>query len=113
MTRIHWLGIGLSSVPGIKRLASLHEGFVLWCRRVDAGSTLLANCRTRDVRHLGWEELAATVTAGDVVVSMLPASEHQKVAAICLDREAHFVSSSYVSEEMQALHEPARARGLR
>ena len=37
MTKIHWLGIGLSSVPGIKRLANLDTNFVLWCRRTDEG----------------------------------------------------------------------------
>jgi saccharopine dehydrogenase-like NADP-dependent oxidoreductase len=43
---------------------------------------------------------------------MLPASEHVKIANICLDRDAHFVSSSYVSEEMKDLHEAAVAKGL-
>ena len=112
MTQIHWLGIGLSSVPGIKRLANLQENFVLWCRRTDDGKKLLEDCRSREVRHLGWDELNAAVSAGDVVVSMLPASEHLKVAGICLDKSAHFVSSSYVSDEMRACHEAAEAKGL-
>lgn len=112
MTQIHWLGNGLSSVPGIKRLANAHDHFVLWCRRTDDGKTLLEGCRSQEVRHLGWDELKASVSAGDVVVSMLPASEHLKVAGICLDRDAHFVSSSYVSDEMQACHQAAEVKGL-
>jgi saccharopine dehydrogenase-like NADP-dependent oxidoreductase len=112
MTQIHWLGIGLSSVPGIKRLANVHEHFVLWCRRTDDGKKLLDGCRSGEVRHLGWDELRASLSAGDVVVSMLPASEHLKVVGLCLDQGAHFVSSSYLSDEMRACHEAAETKGL-
>ena len=89
--QIHWLGIGLSSVPGIKHLATTHDNFVLWCRRTDDGRKLLGGCRSQEVRHLAWDELTAAVSPGDVVVSMLPASEHLQVAYICLARDAHFV----------------------
>ncbi|MEJ6701971.1 MAG: saccharopine dehydrogenase NADP-binding domain-containing protein [Akkermansiaceae bacterium] len=112
MTKIHWLGIGLSSVPGIKRLANLDANFVLWCRRTDDGKTMLDGCLSQDVRLLSWDALKADISAGDVVVSMLPASEHLTVADICLNSEAHFVSSSYVSDEMRAFHEAAETKGL-
>ena len=112
MTQIHWLGNGLSSVPGIQRLADTRDGLILWCRRTDDGKTLLDKCRSGEVRHLGWDALTAAVSGGDVVVSMLPASEHLKVAGICLDQGAHFVSSSYVSGEMRACHAGAEAKGL-
>lgn len=112
MKHIHWLGIGLSSVPGIQRLAALDQNFVLWCRRTDDGRKLLEDCRSKDVRHLSWEALAGAVEPGDVVVSMLPASEHLRIATICLEQGAHFVSSSYVSDEMRSLHQVAAERGL-
>jgi saccharopine dehydrogenase (NADP+, L-glutamate forming) len=112
MTKIHWLGIGLSSVPGIKRLANLDTNFVLWCRRTDEGKKMLDSCQSQEVRHLSWDALKAAIAPGDVVISMLPASEHVKVAGICLDGDAHFVSSSYVSEEMKAFDEAAKAKGL-
>lgn len=112
MTMIHWLGNGLSSVPGIKRLASLDDNFILWCRRTDDGRKLLAGCQSQAVRDLRWDDLRSAVSPGDVVVSMLPASEHLTVAGICLDRGAHFVSSSYVAEDMRALHADAKAKGL-
>ena len=72
----------------------------------------MAGCRSQDVRPFEWENLKANVSAGDVVVSMLPASEHMRVAGICLERSAHFVSSSYVSEEMRGLSEAAETQGL-
>lgn len=112
MTQIHWLGIGLSSVPGIQRLANLSDDFILWCRRTEDGKRLLETCRSQEVRFLGWDHLRSGVSAGDVVVSMLPASEHLQVAEICLERDAHFVSSSYVSEDMRACQEDAMTKGL-
>ena len=107
---IHWLGNGLSSVPGIRYLANRHDSFALWCRRPDVGRRLVDGCRSQDVRHI--DGLAAAVAAGDVVVSMLPVSEHLKVATLCLEKGAHFVSSSYVSDEMRGLDAAAAGKGL-
>lgn len=112
MRQIHWLGNGLSSIPGIQRLAAHHESFILWCRRTDDGRHLLSDCRSKEVRPLSWETLENSLSDGDIVVSMLPASEHLRVARLCLQRRAHFVSSSYVSEEMRDLHHAAEAKGL-
>ena len=112
MKQIHWLGNGLSSVPGIQRLASRHDTFILWCRRTDDGRKLLDGCPSQDVRSLEWDALEESVSKGDVVVSMLPASEHVRAAKLCLKRGAHFVSSSYVSDEMRALHESAQSKEL-
>ena len=52
------------------------------------------------------------VKAGDVVVSMLPGDFHVPVAKLCLSLGAHFVSSSYISPEMQDLHEYALKQNL-
>lgn len=112
MTTIHWLGNGLSSEPGLKRLAGLDNNVTLWCRRTDDGQALLAGCASQTVRYLNWSELPSAIAPGDIVVSMLPASEHLTAASICLDRNAHFVSSSYVSDDMRGLHKDAIAKGL-
>ncbi len=52
------------------------------------------------------------LSVGDVVVSMLPASLHPKIARLCIEAGTHFVSTSYLSDEMRALDATARARGL-
>ena len=44
---------------------------------------------------------------------MLPADMHLPLAEACLEADAHFVSSSYVSPGMAALDEAAREKGLR
>ena len=48
----------------------------------------------------------------DIVISMLPARFHITVAKDCLKFEKHMVTASYVSKEMQELHEEARSKNL-
>ncbi len=101
---IHWLGAGLSSTPGIRRLAQGDAPFIVW--NLDRGQTIAALAAagvTTEVREFEFPVLRDAVAAGDVVVSMLPATMHLDVARLCLDRDAHFVSSSYVSPDMLAL----------
>jgi saccharopine dehydrogenase-like NADP-dependent oxidoreductase len=57
-------------------------------------------------------ELRALVRRGEVVVSLLPAGLHPRVAEACLAERRHLVTTSYVSEEMRALDALARRRGL-
>ncbi|MDD7884553.1 saccharopine dehydrogenase family protein [Flavivirga sp. 57AJ16] len=48
----------------------------------------------------------------DIVVSMLPARFHIEAAKDCVLLGKHMVTASYVSPEMQALDEDAKAKGL-
>jgi len=48
----------------------------------------------------------------DIVVSMLPASLHIQVAKDCVAFEKHLVTASYISEELMALNENVKAKGL-
>lgn len=48
----------------------------------------------------------------DIVVSMLPARFHIEVAKDCIYHNKNMVTASYVSPEMQALDEDAKANGL-
>ena len=114
MKHIHWLGAGLSSVPGIRRLALLEYPISVWNRTPAKAQAAIAGIRSADAvgRELDWTLLASGVEPGDVVVSMLPASMHLRVAELCLENGAHFVTSSYISEEMTALDGQVRARQL-
>lgn len=58
------------------------------------------------------EQKAAEVKKADLVISMLPAFMHIKVANECLAQGRHLITASYVSPEIQALHEQAKAKGL-
>ena len=113
MATVHWLGAGLSSVPGIRRLAASGQPLVLWNRTLDKAKSALGGLNgTATARQLDWNELGSVVSAGDVVVSMLPAPMHPQVAGVCLDRGSHFVSSSYISPAMQDLTSAASDAGL-
>lgn len=48
----------------------------------------------------------------DIVISMLPARFHTEVAKDCITFEKHMVTASYISEEMKALDEAAKEKGL-
>lgn len=49
------------------------------------------------------QDLARLVEKADVVVSLVPAFLHTKVANVCIEKRKHMVTASYVSPEMEAL----------
>lgn len=51
------------------------------------------------------EERAAAIKNADIVVSMLPAHLHIEVAKDCIQFKKNMVTASYVSDDMQALHD--------
>ena len=111
--RVHWLGAGLSSVPGIRRLAQVALSLHLWNRTLEKAQQALADLDSEaSVHAFDMEELAAQLKRGDIVVSMLPGDWHLRIAGLCLEKNAHFVSSSYISEEMRALDKTAKQKDL-
>jgi len=52
------------------------------------------------------------IAAADIVVSMLPARFHIKVAEDCIAFEKHLVTASYVSDAIMALDTQAKEKGL-
>ncbi|OGQ11156.1 MAG: hypothetical protein A2138_26310 [Deltaproteobacteria bacterium RBG_16_71_12] len=111
--RAHWLGAGLSSGPGIRRLAVQGEPLTLWNRTVDkARQAIEGLASTAEVRAYDLPSLRAALAKGDIVVSMLPAPMHPEIARVCLDAGAHLVTTSYLSDAMRALDGEAKAKGL-
>ena len=58
------------------------------------------------------EQRKEIISSSDIVVSMLPARMHIKVAEDCIAFEKHLVTASYVSEEIKALDAHAKEKGL-
>jgi saccharopine dehydrogenase-like NADP-dependent oxidoreductase len=58
------------------------------------------------------DQLNRLIIAADAVISMLPPPLHFKVARICLQHRKHFLNASYLTPEMQSLHEEVKAAGL-
>jgi saccharopine dehydrogenase (NADP+, L-glutamate forming) len=56
--------------------------------------------------------MGAELSAGDVVVSMLPGDHHVPLAQCAIANGAHFVSSSYIAPEMRELDQAAKDAGI-
>ena len=111
MATIHWVGTGLSAIPGIRRLAAAGHNLVVWNRTVEKARNEVGDVAP-DIRAFTMDDLRAAVVANDVVVSMLPGDWHVPLAELCLDEGANFISSSYIAPEMRALDGRFKASGL-
>lgn len=112
---IHWIGTGLSTGSGLRVLADQAPRVLVWGRTVDRADARLGRLGLRGraaARAYERSALAAELRAGDVLVSMLPATEHLGLLRLCVERRAHFACSSYLSEPMRAEVPAAEAAGL-
>ncbi|MCZ4119965.1 saccharopine dehydrogenase family protein [Streptomyces sp. H39-S7] len=113
---VHWVGTGLSTgAAGLGLLFDWAERVLLWGRSTERAAGLLARLELTGragVRALEDGALAAEVRAGDVVVSMLPATEHAGLLRLCAERGAHFACSSYVAEPLAELAADAASTGV-
>jgi len=113
MVNIHWLGTGLSAIPGLKMLIVNGHSVIVYNRTVEKALEALSDVKgDYQVFAFSIKSVEQNVTAGDIVVSMLPGNFHVPIAELCLSVNAHFVSSSYISDEMRALNSAAREKNL-
>jgi saccharopine dehydrogenase (NADP+, L-glutamate forming) len=108
---IHWCGTGLSAIPGLRRLISAGHDVAVWNRTVETARAAVGDLTDR-IAPFDFDALSAETGEGDVVVSMLPGDWHVPVAEMCINKGAHFISSSYISPEMRELHARALLRGV-
>ena len=113
MAKIHWLGTGLSAIPGLKMLIENGHTVLVYNRTVKKAIKALSDLKgDYQVFPFSLHSVEENVAAGDIVVSMLPGNFHVPVAELCLSLNAHFVSSSYISDEMRALNDAAKEKNL-
>ena len=103
MPSVHWLGTGLSSIPGLRRLLEKKFDVCVWNRTVEKAESQLGDL-TNNICKFDFNELEKKIIAGDVLISMLPASHHLDIAKLCLKKNANFISSSYISEAVSYTH---------
>ncbi|WP_397541741.1 saccharopine dehydrogenase C-terminal domain-containing protein [Roseovarius salis] len=108
---IHWCGTGLSAIPGLRRLIGAGHDVKVWNRTVEKAREAVGDLTDR-IAVFDFDALSAETQEGDVVVSMLPGDWHVPLAEMCINKGAHFVSSSYISPEMRELHAKALLRGV-
>ncbi|MEQ9258435.1 MAG: saccharopine dehydrogenase NADP-binding domain-containing protein [Roseovarius sp.] len=108
---IHWCGTGLSAIPGLRRLIENGRSVKVW-NRTEAKAREAVGDLTDSIAAFDFDAVSAETEEGDLVVSMLPGDWHVPLADMCINKGAHFVSSSYIAPEMRELHARALLRGV-
>lgn len=111
MSHIHWVGTGLSAIPGIKRLIENGHKITVWNRTIKKAQSSLKGL-SPEIQKFSIEALNSNLNKNDILISMLPGDWHVPLAKICLQKQAHFVSSSYISPEMLVLNSNFKAANL-
>lgn len=113
MKRILVLGTGLSATYLISYLETYCDRqqhvLTLADQNLETAALKKTSTRTRLVTLDVTSEnaLAELIKASDLVVSMLPARFHPSVARLCLSYKVHLATASYLSTEMEELHQEA------
>lgn len=58
------------------------------------------------------EASAKAIESSDLVISLLPAAFHPRVAKMCLHYKRHLFTASYISDDMRSFNEEAKEKGL-
>ena len=111
MSHIHWVGTGLSAIPGIKRLIENGHKITVWNRTIEKAQSSLKGLNP-EIQKFSIEALNSNLNKNDILISMLPGDWHVPLAKICLQKQAHFVSSSYISPEMLVLNSDFKAANI-
>lgn len=119
MRKILIIGAGKSASYLIKHLLNKSKSenlhITIGDLNIENAKQLIGEQPNTEVIHLDVFNAASREKAiknADIVISMLPARFHIEAAKDCLSYKKHMVTASYVSEEMQALDEEAKANGL-
>ena len=114
MTHIHWLGAGLSSIPGIRRMVSNGHSITVWNRTLSKAEFSINHIEKNNAsaKKLDLDKLSESLEIGDIVVSQLSANIHPEVARICLEKNCHFTSSSYISASIKELDQKTKDKKL-
>ncbi len=114
MQHIHWLGTGLSSIPGIRRLAKKYDNLTIWNRTLEKAEQSINHVNKNKViaKKFDMQVLSNSLEVGDIVVSQLPADHHLSIARLCLEQKCHFATSSYISPDMKTLDNDVKKSDL-
>ena len=114
MQHVHWLGTGLSSIPGIRRLAERLDNFTVWNRTLEKAQQSINHVKKTNVKAKTFdiEKIISIINPNDIIISQLPANMHFEIAKICLEKKCHFASTSYLSSEIRNLDNEAKKQNL-
>ncbi len=116
MKKILVLGAGLVTRPLVRYLLDQPDYHVTVASRTVSKAVALVDGHPKGkaipLLADNKEKLAELVSEHDLSVSLLPAPLHPVVAELCIKHRKHMVTTSYVSDAMQALDAPAREAGV-
>ncbi len=108
-------GAGLVVKPMVDYLVKHGFDIVIASRTVSQAETLAAphsNATAKQFLSDDEQAMEEFVKASDLVVSLLPATMHVKVAKKCIEFKTNMVTTSYISPEMRALDQKAKDAGI-
>ncbi len=115
MKKVVVFGSGHVARPAIRALLESGHDLLVATDQPEVGRAMLdghPHGRVIDVDATDLDSVHSRLEGADLAISLLPVSFHLRVATACLRRGIHFVTTSYVSDEMRALHLKAEAQGL-
>ena len=88
MKTIHWLGVGLSSIPGIRRLASKDYNLTVWNRTLSKAENSINHVKSPNVKAKSFDfsNLEQSIKENDIVISQLSTNMHFEIAKLCLKK---------------------------
>ncbi|KAI8972025.1 Saccharopine dehydrogenase-domain-containing protein [Mycotypha africana] len=110
------LGSGMVAAPLVDYLAKRPDVHIIVAsNRMSEANTLTTAYSNAESALLTIEDndsLLRLVSKADVVVSLVPAFLHTKVAHACIEQRKDMVTASYVSKEMEELETKAQKAGI-
>lgn len=118
MKQVLILGAGLSATYLIEYFEANADAnnwhLTIADREVDAVRKKISREQTEAISldSTNSEQLKATIYGKSLVISLLPAQFHYKVAQLCVELGVHFASASYLSKEIKELNKKAKKQNL-
>jgi saccharopine dehydrogenase-like NADP-dependent oxidoreductase len=116
MKRVLILGAGLVTRPHVQYLLNVPDSYITVASRTLTKAQALINDHPNgEALQLDASDesrLHELIAQSDLAVSMLPYVHHPVVARHCIELRKDMVTTSYVSDAMQALDGPARKAGV-
>lgn len=115
MKKILVLGAGLVCKPGVTFLLKHGYEVTVASRTIEKAEKIVQGFDNGKALHVLAEDneaLEKLIQKNDIAISLLPWTHHLSVARACLKNNKLMATTSYVSQEMRALDEDVKDRGL-
>lgn len=112
------LGAGLCTAPGVRYLCEAGYSVTVASRTVSKAEAIVAGLKTGSAIQLDVtdekqiDQLEKLIQEHDLVISLLPWTQHVPVCKLALKHKTHFATTSYISDEMETLDADFKAAGV-